>query len=161
MKKEGLTKDRYISGKTIHDYLQSFVQDHDLVRRTRLRTTVTNARKIGEKWILTLGNDDAARVSATKLIVATGVTSGPYVPNFPKEGFEKPIIHSAQIGPQMEYLIGPNVQRATVLGAAKSAYDTVFLLLKAGKEVDWIIREDGSGVRITSLYEDSIDAFAY
>ena len=150
MKKEGLTKDRYISGKTIHDYLLSFAQDYDLVRRTQLRTKVKDARKIGEKWILKLEGHGASQVSATKLIVATGVTSGPYIPDFPKDGFEKPIIHSGQIGPKIEYLTGPKVQRATVLGAAKSAYDTVFLLLKAGKEVDWIIREDGSGVGTTS-----------
>jgi cation diffusion facilitator CzcD-associated flavoprotein CzcO len=147
MKKEGLSKDRYISSQTIHNYLQSFAQDHGLVRRIRLRTKVTNAQKVGDKWILDLNNDHTSQISAPKLIVATGVTSGPYVPDFPKDGFEKPIIHSADIGVQMNYLTGPKVQRATVLGAAKSAYDTVFLLLKAGKEVDWIIREDGSGVR--------------
>ncbi|KAJ5219504.1 hypothetical protein N7468_008708 [Penicillium chermesinum] len=148
MRKEGLTEDRYISGKTIHDYLHSFAEEYNLVRHIRLRTTVTDARKNGEKWTLQL--DDRSKtsqcqVSGTKLIVATGVTSGPYIPEFPNEGFVKPIIHSSQIGPQLESLTGPEVQRATVLGAAKSAYDTVFLLLKAGKQVEWIIREDGSG----------------
>ncbi|ORY03476.1 hypothetical protein BCR34DRAFT_545124 [Clohesyomyces aquaticus] len=145
MKKEGLTKDRYISGKTIHDYLQSFAEDFDLVRRIKLRTTVTDARNVDGSWILTLNGDDKTRISSTKLIVASGVTSGPYVPDFPKDGFAKPIIHSGQIGTQIAHLTSPDVQRATVLGAAKSAYDTVFLLLKAGKSVDWIIREDGSG----------------
>jgi hypothetical protein len=37
------------------------------------------------------------------------------------------------------------VGRATVIGAAKSAYDTVFLLLQYGVQVNWVIREDGSG----------------
>lgn len=148
MKKEGLSKDRYISAKTIHDYLHSFSRDHDLVDRTKLRTRVTNAEKVGEKWILTLNDDASQKLSSTKLVVASGVTSGKYVPDFPHEGFEKPIIHSGDLGPHIEYMTGPNVKRATVLGAAKSAYDTVFFLLKAGKEVDWIIREDGSGVRI-------------
>ena len=160
MKKEGLTEDRYISGKTIHDYLHSFAEEYNLVRHIRLRTTVTDARKNGEKWTLQLNDrskTSQSQVSGTKLIVATGVTSGPYVPEFPNEGFVKPIIHSSQIGPQLESLTGPEVQRATVLGAAKSAYDTVFLLLKAGKQVDWIIREDGSGVsRIRDHYPEHL-----
>jgi dimethylaniline monooxygenase (N-oxide forming) len=148
MKKEGITKDRYISAKTIHDYLQSYAEDHDLVPRIRLNTTVTNARKIDDRWVLTLNNaSHVSQIAGTKLIVASGVTSGPYVPYFQSDGFNKPIIHSSQIGPEMANLTGPNMERATVLGAAKSAYDTVFLLLKAGKKVDWIIREDGSGVR--------------
>lgn len=36
----------------------------------------------------------------------------------------------------MAYSTGPKVNRATVLGASKSVYDTVYLLLKTGKEVD-------------------------
>lgn len=49
------------------------------------------------------------------------------------------------MGTSLEALQSPANKRVVVLGAAKSAYDTVFLLLKAGKKVDWIIREDGSG----------------
>ncbi len=33
------------------------------------------------------------------------------------------------------------IDRATVVGAAKSSYDTVYLLLAAGKKVNWIIRD--------------------
>jgi dimethylaniline monooxygenase (N-oxide forming) len=38
MKKEGLTQDRYISGKTIHDYLHSFAEEHNLVLSPRPET---------------------------------------------------------------------------------------------------------------------------
>lgn len=38
-----------------------------------------------------------------------------------------------------------SINTATVVGGAKSSYDVVFILLKAGKKVDWIIREDGTG----------------
>ncbi|RYP76536.1 hypothetical protein DL770_007207 [Monosporascus sp. CRB-9-2] len=37
------------------------------------------------------------------------------------------------------------VNRATVVGAAKSSLDTVYLLLRAGKKADWIIRDEGAG----------------
>ncbi|KID93457.1 hypothetical protein MAJ_10579, partial [Metarhizium majus ARSEF 297] len=116
MKKMGLSPDRYISAQTIHNYLQSFAEDHDLVRRIR-----------------------------AKLIVATGVTSGPHVPDFPQKGFHKPILHSSELGKYISHLIGPKAQPVTVLGAAKSAYDTAFMLIKSGKQLDWIIRENGSG----------------
>ncbi|KAK2749195.1 hypothetical protein FQN57_006810 [Myotisia sp. PD_48] len=144
MKREGLTEDRYISGETIHDYLNSFARDYDLVRRTRLNTRVTNVEKLSDgSWLFNI--KDNAPIIGTKLIWATGVSSGPYVPSFPQNNFESPIIHSSLIGPKMEELKGPSVNTAVVVGAAKSSYDTVFLLLKAGKKVHWIIREDGSG----------------
>ncbi|EFZ03299.1 flavin-binding monooxygenase-like protein [Metarhizium robertsii] len=144
--KTGLSPDWYISSQTIHNYLQSFAEDHDLVRRIRLPQKVAKANKIGGKWVLTL-NDGASQASGAKLIVATGVTSGPYVPEFPQKAFHKPILHSSELGKYISSLIGPNIQRVTVLGAAKSAYDTAFMLIKFGKQVDWINRENGSGVR--------------
>ncbi|KAL8727153.1 MAG: hypothetical protein Q9166_006249 [cf. Caloplaca sp. 2 TL-2023] len=144
MKKEGLTPDRYISGNTIHGYLNDFAKDHDLVRRIRLNTTVTNIEKSkSDLWQLDIKNADA--IKAKKLIVASGVSSDPYTPSWPKENFNKPIIHSAQVGTSLGTLQSLATNRVVVLGAAKSAYDTVFLLLKAGKKVDWVIREDGSG----------------
>ncbi|OKL57961.1 hypothetical protein UA08_06761 [Talaromyces atroroseus] len=144
MKKKGLTPDRYISGNTIHEYLNSFAQDYDLMRRIRLNTTVENVEKMaGGGWRLDILKEKP--LWATKLIVASGVSSKPYIPTWPMEGFTKPIIHSAQIGTSLDALHDPSVKQVTVLGAAKSAYDTVFLLLKAGKQVDWIIRDKGSG----------------
>ena len=144
MMAEGLSPDRYISGQTIHDYLNSFARNNDLVKRIRLRTSVTKVERAGKSsWYLTI--DGAPSMRAEKLIYATGVSSDPYIPTMSIKGFEKPIIHSSQIGTSLKSLEGPYTERATVVGAAKSSYDTVFLLLKAGKKVDWIIREDGSG----------------
>lgn len=54
-----------------------------------------------------------------------------------------PVIHSSDTGRNLDQIAGVN--RATVVGAAKSSLDTVYLLLKAGKKVDWIIREEGGG----------------
>lgn len=146
MKKTGLSLDWYISSQTIHNYLQSFAEDHDLVRRIPLPQKVAKANKIGGKWALTL-NDGASQASGAKLIVATGVMSSPYVPEFPQKGFHKPILYSSELGKYISSLIRPNIQRVTVLRAAKSAYDTAFMLITFGNQVDWIIRENGSGVR--------------
>lgn len=144
MKKEGITPDRYISGLTIHNYLNDFAMEHDLIRRIRLRTTVTRVEKLEKHrgWRLTIAR--GSPIKCEKLIYATGATSHPYMPSWPKTGvFDVPVIHSSQIGTSLKEL--EKVDRATVVGAAKSSYDAVFLLLNAGKQVDWVIREDGSG----------------
>ena len=144
MKKENLTPDRYIGGETINRYLNDFARDYDLVRRIRLRTHVTKVEHLDEDgWRLII--DGAPAIRADRVVYATGVSSDMYVPQIAKDNFHKPVIHSGQIGTSLESLQGPDTQRATVVGAAKSSYDTVFLLIKAGKKVDWIIREDGSG----------------
>ena len=142
MKNVDISPDRYIPGSTIHDYLNDFARAYDLVRRIRLETTVTNVEKLDKDgWRLSVAG--APSIRAKKLIYATGATSYPYIPSWPKDNFTRPIIHSAQTGTSLEELRG--IKRATVVGAAKSSYDTVFLLLKQGVQVDWIIREDGTG----------------
>ena len=142
MRREGITSDGYISGDTIHAYLNDFARDYDLVRRTRLRNTVDNVNRLpGNGWRLEIADKPA--IECAKLIYATGATSHPVIPSWPKSKFNVPIIHSSETGVHLAAL--DRVQRATVVGAAKSAYDTVFLLLHAGKQVNWIIREDGSG----------------
>jgi dimethylaniline monooxygenase (N-oxide forming) len=153
MKKEGLTPARYISGRTIHNYLNDFARDQGLVERIQLDTKVVKVeRRLAAKnkaagWRITTTRTGGAPalLDAAKLIVASGVTSEPYVPDFPRARFTKPIIHSSELGTRLDALRAGTTQRAVVLGAAKSAYDTVFHLLKSGKRVDWVIREDGTG----------------
>lgn len=94
-------------------------------------------------WRLDIKNADG--IKTKKLTVASGVSSDPYTSSWPNENLNKPIIHSAQVGTSLLTLQSPATDRVVVLGAAKSAYDTVLFLLKASKKVDWIIREDGSG----------------
>lgn len=149
MKAKGITPDRYISGNTINEYLRDFAQNNDLTGAIRLQTKVRSIEKQHNKasnWLLTTENGgQESSLQTTKLIVASGASSGPYMPEFPRSNFTKPIIHSAQLGVSLSNIKSPGVQRVVVLGAAKSAYDTVFLMLKQGKKVDWVIRTDGTG----------------
>ncbi|KAI0017753.1 hypothetical protein F4780DRAFT_754258 [Xylariomycetidae sp. FL0641] len=142
MRHEGITADGYVSAETIHTYLNDFAWDHDLVRRIRLETSVTGVSRLEDaSWRVSLRGEPSIR--CTKLIYAPGATSHPVMPTYPSTNFQAPIIHSSDMGAHLDSI--GTVKSVTVVGGAKSAYDTVFLLLKEGKKVNWIIRDDGSG----------------
>ncbi|KAI1878294.1 uncharacterized protein JN550_000476 [Neoarthrinium moseri] len=143
MRREGISDDGYIPGDTINKYLVEFAEKYDLSRRSRLSTTIRQITRLpGRGWRLDLG-DEKAPVQCAKLIYSSGPTSHAVIPSWPMSDFDIPIIHSTETGTHLDAL--DKIQRATVVGGAKSAFDTVFLLLNAGKKVDWIIRKDGAG----------------
>ncbi|KAK4240608.1 hypothetical protein C8A03DRAFT_41919 [Achaetomium macrosporum] len=156
MRREGISNDGYISGATIHRYLQAFAHDFNLAQRTRFNTTVRNVVRLpdGRGWRLEFEGDGKRPVECAKLIYASGATSHPVVPSWSRSNFDVPIIHSQETGTHLDALA--KIQRATVIGGAKSAFDTVFLLLDAGKQVDWIIRPDESGSGPVALMPPTI-----
>jgi dimethylaniline monooxygenase (N-oxide forming) len=86
------------------------------------------------KWVLDV--DNGPTLTCDKLIWAVGGTSAPIAPTWPKKNFTSPMIHSSQVGENLAAI--ENIKTAVVVGAAKSALDTVYMLLKAGKKVDWV-----------------------
>ncbi|CAN8104633.1 unnamed protein product [Discula destructiva] len=144
MRREGITDDGYISGDTINTYLNDFAREYDLVRRAHLSTKVTRVERVSKTGGWRVHLEDKPSVRCSKLIYASGATSHPVIPTWPKStDFKAPVIHSSEVGTHLKEL--SRVNRAVVVGAAKSAYDTVYLLLSNGVKVDWIIREDGTG----------------
>ncbi|KAK2772277.1 cofactor FMO1 FAD enzyme [Colletotrichum kahawae] len=141
---KGDAKDPRVTGEMIHDYLQEYAEDHDILRRIRFNTFVETATQCEEGWRLTLRGENEVIV-ARKLMVATGVTSIPFMPKFDAGDEAVPVIHSRDLGGSFEALSDPAVQKVVVVGAAKSAYDAVYLLLEMGKEVTWLIRAQGAG----------------
>ena len=82
---------------------------------------------------------------SSKLIVATGTASIPYIPDLPRqEEFRGQIIHQKAFG-NSSVLTDPNIKNITILGGAKSAADMVYASVKAGKAVSWVIRRSGKG----------------
>ncbi|KAA8646116.1 hypothetical protein EYZ11_005526 [Aspergillus tanneri] len=146
MKKEGISSLGFIPGQTIHNYLVNFAKDHDLVRRIRLRTRVTQVRRSAnhQGWVVETESGERP-IKCDKLIYATGATSSPIRPKWPRENFDQPVIHSLDIATNLSLIESDTIQRVTVVGASKSSYDTVYQLLKAGKKVDWVIRPTVSG----------------
>ncbi|RYP20501.1 hypothetical protein DL765_002746 [Monosporascus sp. GIB2] len=142
MPKEGITRDGFLSGRTINKYLTDFAHDFNLVERIKLETMVTQVeRSSSGGWILSFG--EGPDLECDKLIWAVGPGSSAVLPPWPRKGFNKPVIHSSETGANLTEI--DRVSRATVVGAAKSSLDTVYLLLRAGKKVDWIIRDEGAG----------------
>ncbi|KAI0169555.1 FAD/NAD(P)-binding domain-containing protein [Hypoxylon sp. FL1284] len=142
----GNPKDPRVTGEMIHEYLHKYAKDHDLLRRIRFNTFVTDAKQSAKGWRLSLRDSDDV-IEAEKLLVATGVTSIPYMPSFTEnlDSDSIPVIHSRDLGTSYDAIQDPSVQRIVVVGAAKSAYDAVYLMLSMGKQVTWVIREDGGG----------------
>lgn len=140
----GNTKDERVTGDMIHSYLQKYADDHDLLRRIRFNTFVVNAARCGTGWRLTF-KDSTKAVETEKLLVCTGVTSIPYMPNYHTSGMTIPLIHSRDLGSSYSMLSQATTKHVVVVGAAKSAYDAVYLLLSMGKKVTWIIRREGAG----------------
>ncbi|KAK2024711.1 FAD/NAD(P)-binding domain-containing protein [Colletotrichum zoysiae] len=140
--KAGLSKDGYISGYTINQYLEDFVGKHGLTSRLQLETCVVEVTR-AESGAWVLRTDHGPVIECNKLIWAVGPASSPVLPEWPRSGFSSPVIHSANTGTHLDQIAG--IKTATVVGGAKSSFDAVYLLLKQRKKVHWVIREDGAG----------------
>ena len=156
-----------LSADQVHQYLEHYTDRFDLRRRCKLNTKVIRAErdetmKDGAIWKVEVKTTKAFdEISVTevmlcdKLIVATGVTSTPNIPaDVDWTNYAGPVLHSRDFGQRSGDLLADNVKRVTVVGGSKSSIDVVFLCALAGKEVDWIIREEGYGP--VHLFQDKI-----
>ena len=135
----GNSKDPKVTGEMIHDYLQKYAEEHGLLHLIRFNTFVTDAKQVEGGWRLSLKDTNEA-IETEKLMVATGVTSIPSLPDLDYSASSLPIIHSRDLGTHYKDIENEAIKEVVVIGAAKSAYDAVYLLLKMGKKVIWAIR---------------------
>ena len=84
-------------------------------------------------------------LSCDKLVVATGVTNNPRMPNIDSSTFKGKVLHSKDVRPWKEFLTSDAVSNVTVVGGNKSALEAVRLCAYASKVVTWLIRKDGRG----------------
>ena len=139
---------------TVHDYLEHYTDKFDLRRRCRLNTRVVKVLREEEPeesrtiWKVDVEKNTGVRETliSDKLIVATGICS---TSNLPEEidwsNFDRPIMHSKEVGRKHQLLTNDTVHRVTIVGGNKSAVDVVNMCAMAGKEVDWVIRPEGYG----------------
>jgi len=161
----GVEKWADLPGEKVHEYLERYADKFDLRKRCRLNTKVVRLERTESEdgvWKVEIEiKKDFEEYSVReflfceKLIVATGVTSTPNVPpGLDYKNFDGPVIHSRNVGAKHNLLTADKVKRVTVVGGSKSAVDVVSLCALAGKEVDWVIREEGFGPAV--LFESRV-----
>jgi hypothetical protein len=148
-----------LPAEKVHDYFERYTDRFQLRGRCRLNTRVVRAERDESKadsgaiWKISVetpqpdGKDSIkGTLLCDKLIVATGTSSTPKMPtDIDWAKFDGPILHSKDVGTKYPQLLAENVKRVTIVGGNKSAVDIVNMCALAGKEVDWLIREDGTG----------------
>lgn len=155
----GIDKWADLPAEKVHEYLERYSDKFDLRRRCRLNTKVVNVTREKSEdgvWKVEIEikkdfEEHAVRefLYCSKLIVATGATSKPNLPlDLDYKDFDGTVLHSRELGTKHKLLTAEDVSRVTVVGGSKSAVDAVYLCALAGKQVDWVIREEGFGPAI-------------
>lgn len=150
----GVKAGEHIPGAVVHRYLSSYAKKFGVFSRIRFETKVKSVSK-GEKggWVVTTASAnpieseesvESGALLARKLVVATGLTSKPNMPEFKgSSSFDAPILHSVDLAERAELL--NKTQNVVVLGGAKSAWDIAYAFAVAGVQVDMVVRESGKG----------------
>ena len=160
--------------KYVTQYLEEYVDSHvyngkSLRSRIRLNTEVRTVEKIGSGWILQVVGPVPQSLRCIKLAVASGLTSSPNMPSFPRShDWTAPILHHRDFGVHSKAILAASsaYKNITVLGGGKSAADMVYASVKAGKKVNWIVRKTGEGPGIfmnpaaTGRYRNNAEAGA-
>ncbi|ORY61579.1 uncharacterized protein BCR38DRAFT_373516 [Pseudomassariella vexata] len=142
---------QHIPGTVVHRYLSDFAEHYGLTPRMQLRTRVeaANLQEDGS-WIIefsTNGPDrreTLGRLVASKLVLATGLTSEPYMPVFSgQEIFKGHIFHSKQFKNRIDQI--SSSQKVVVIGGNKSAWDVCYAAARFGAKVHIIMRPSGGG----------------
>ncbi|KAJ4993405.1 hypothetical protein SVAN01_00953 [Stagonosporopsis vannaccii] len=140
----------HIPGEHVNQYLHNYVTAFDLKRHLRLNTRVESAVDNGSLgWTLTLADmspnqEPETTVKTKRLIIATGLTSEPFMPRLDrKEDFIAPIYHTSEFA-KAEGGLGA-FKNVVILSGAKFSWDIACAYASAGKQVDWIIRKSGHG----------------
>lgn len=140
----------HIPGEVVHAYFCDLARQYGIDSRLRLETRVQCAvLQEDGRWIIMLQSVDEQQrretaLIATKLVMATGLTSDAYIPTFSgQEHFDAPILHSVQLGSEAGILASCN--DVVVLGGNKSAWDVCYNAARLGSHVHMIIRPSGGG----------------
>ncbi|RAL62329.1 hypothetical protein DID88_004895 [Monilinia fructigena] len=141
-----------VPGDKVGQYLRNFTKKFHIDEHLRLNTKVLSAvpeHGIGEgsRWSLEVQENGKEKetVKCDKLIVASGPSSDPRMPNLDTSRFHGPVFHSLYLGARHAELTSDNIKHVTVVGGNKSAAEVVNLCASAGKKVTWLIREGGAG----------------
>lgn len=150
--KFGIKPPQHIPGSVVHEYLHQFAEHFELDHLIRFRQKVESAQlREDGSWDLTVSLLDEKGVGGTKvklttrkLVVATGLTSEPYIPPFQgRESFTRPILHSRDFRAREKDVEA--AKQVVILGGNKSAWDACYWAATNGAHVDLVMRPSGGG----------------
>ncbi|KAH7392533.1 putative dimethylaniline monooxygenase [Pyrenochaeta sp. MPI-SDFR-AT-0127] len=135
----------HIPGAVLNRYLTDFAKHYGIYERIQFNSTVGLVESTESGWTLTVTTPKSTRtIHATKLILATGLTSTPNLPQYKDaEKFGKPFFHAKDFCQRANEL--KDAKRVVVVGGAKSAYDVTYAMVESGATVDLIIKPDSTG----------------
>lgn len=140
----------HIPGEHVNEYLQQYAKEFGLHKYIRPGSRVISAFDEGEDgWMVSIeqnyeGKQRRYHLRATKMVVATGLTSEPFVPTIDGEDdFGAPIYHTSQLVKAEDGL--GTFKKVAILSGAKFSWDIACAYASAGVQVDWVIRESGHG----------------
>ena len=148
----GLENDQHIPGPAVHQYLCNAAEHFGILAYVRLRTKVESASRNGDRsWTISfhssqsnIESSETQQITANKLVIATGLTSEPFVPYVKgQELFEGTILHSRQLKDHADDLAA--AQNVVVVGGNKSAWDVCYSVARAGRKAHMVLRPSGGG----------------
>ncbi|SPO06609.1 related to dimethylaniline monooxygenase [Cephalotrichum gorgonifer] len=156
--KYGIETGQHIPGRVVHAYLRDVCAAYSLDSRLRLRTKVEAAALLESgDWELSLttlpapdasGSAPAAehgKLITSHLVLATGLTSEPFVPNLPgRESFGGPVFHAKEFAARSDELA--RCRSVVVIGGNKSSWDVCYSAAsRPGTTAHMVMRRSGGG----------------
>ncbi|KAL2439221.1 FAD-dependent monooxygenase DEP4 [Exophiala dermatitidis] len=141
----GVKSGEHIPGTVLHRYLTDYAKKFGVYDRTHFNTKVDSVMATEDGgWMLKTSSPELPTVQTKKLIVATGLTSQPYIPQLTgMQEFQGSLFHVRDFAKHADAL--KRAKHAVVVGGAKSAWDVAYAFAEAGVPVDMIIRKSGHG----------------
>ena len=150
--KYGLQKEQHIPGLAVHQYLCNAAEYFDILKLIRLGTKVESASRNDDRsWTISLYTNQSnaelsepQQITANKLVVATGLTSEPFIPYVKgQEQFQSPMLHSRDLKDRADELAA--AQNVVVVGGNKSAWDVCYSVAQTGRKAHMVLRPSGGG----------------
>jgi cation diffusion facilitator CzcD-associated flavoprotein CzcO len=140
----GVQPGQHIPGAVLHRYLAAYADKFGITDKIRFSHHIVSAEHQADGgWVLLVRPEGKpeTRIFATKLVVATGLTSEPFLPDFVgQEKFGAPIFHTRDFLKHADTL--ESAKSVTVFGGAKSAWDMVYAYGVKGIKVNWVMRSE-------------------
>ncbi|KAJ4396776.1 hypothetical protein N0V93_000998 [Gnomoniopsis smithogilvyi] len=147
----GVKPKEHIPGRVVHEYLKKVTEAFNIADKIRYSTRVISAEhKDSGGWVVTAVKVEdgvsgiETRYFANKLVVASGLTSEPFLPQFDGgDLFGRPVFHGKDFAKYADTI--DTAKKVTIFGGTKSGWDAVYAYATKGVHVDWVIRASGHG----------------